>query len=169
MTDAKVIGPRTGGGVQLRRPSSLTWTKERQAEFLAELAATCNVAASARAVGISEKTVYKKRALDPAFREAWNAAQDQGYARLEMTMLRRAANGTFKTEWHGGKKVGRSREYPDRLGFQLLSLHHASVMARRQAKATAGDAATARERIEAKLKEMNERLGGGDYTNDRSG
>ena len=114
----------------------------------------------ARAGGISEKTVYKKRALDPAFRAAWNAAQDQGYARLEMTMLRRAANGTFKTEWHGGKKVGRSREYPDRLGFQLLSLHHASVMARRQATATEGDAATARARIEAKLAEMNERLGG---------
>ena len=155
------IGPRTGGGAQLRRPSSLTWPIEGQQEFLAELAATCNVAASARAVGISEKTVYKKRALDPEFRAAWDAALDQGYARLEMTMLRRATHGTFKTEWHGGKRVGRSKEFSDRLGFQLLNLHRASVMGRRQAAVVEGDAEAARARIEAKLAEMNARLGGG--------
>ncbi len=75
------IGRRAGGGVQLRKASPTAWTVERQQEFLAELAGTCNVTASARAAGVSEKTAYRRRALDPEFRAAWDAAQDQGYAR----------------------------------------------------------------------------------------
>ena len=159
MAEPKTIGRRSGGGAQLRLAHPLRWDEEIQQGFLAELARTANVTASARAVGMSEKTAYRHRAQDASFRAAWAAALDDGYAKLETMLLGRAMNGTFKAVWYGGKKVGRTKEYSDRLALQLLAVHRAAVMDGRRGSDPA-DVVAVRARIEEKLAEMNRRLGG---------
>jgi hypothetical protein len=67
--------------------------KARREIFLGHLAATCNVTASAAAAGISFSAVYRCRMRDPEFREAWEQALEQGYARLEAALLLRATGG----------------------------------------------------------------------------
>ena len=49
--------------------------------FLDHLAQTANVAASARAAGVSSNAVYAERRRTPAFRDAWALALAEGYAR----------------------------------------------------------------------------------------
>jgi hypothetical protein len=62
----------------------------RQKLFVEHLAATCNVEASARAAGVTQRCVYYRRMRDSDFREAWRRALEQGYARLEAELLERA-------------------------------------------------------------------------------
>ena len=63
---------------------------KRQKAFLSALAASCNVKAAAAASGVCRKTVYVRRRADAAFRAAWFEALDEGYARLELLLLKRA-------------------------------------------------------------------------------
>ena len=65
----------------------------RKRRFLELFAATCNAKASARATGVSGSTIYAHRAKDPVFRAAWEAALEQGYARLEAELVRQASEG----------------------------------------------------------------------------
>ena len=159
MAEAAAPGRRRGGGTQVRRPRPEHWNDTVQQAFLAHLAATANVSASARAAGMTDQTCYRHRRSDAGFRAAWAAALDEGYVRLEAMLLRRAINGTFKTVWHSGKRVGRQKEYPERLALHLMSRHRPAVMAGRAA-AEEEDVAATRARIEARLAEMNRRLGG---------
>jgi len=75
--------------------------KARREAFLEHLAATCNVTASAAAVGISFSAIYRCRMRDPEFREAWVQALEQGYARLEAALLLRATSGGAAPEVRG--------------------------------------------------------------------
>ena len=134
------------------------WTAERQARFLAELAATANVSASARAAGMSEASVYRLRRRSAAFCDAWAVALREGYDRLEMMLLDRAMNGVVKPVWHGGKQVGSITEYSDRLALTLISAHRAAV--RGGAALPIEEPGVARARIEERLAEMNLRMGG---------
>lgn len=135
------------------------WTKVKRDAFLAELAATANVRASARAVGMSEGCVYRLRLRSTEFRRDWEAALREGYARLELVMLERAINGRDEA----GLNAGKMADYSDRLGLALLAAHRATV---RGEDAPAGktdrktDKGAARRRIEAKLAEMSRRMGG---------
>ena len=91
-------GPRGTGvlvgkdGPQLIRTTGHRWSEEAEALFLDHLAATCNVTASAEAAGFSREAIYKRRRHDPGFAERWQAALEQGYARIEMALVRRAAD-----------------------------------------------------------------------------
>lgn len=133
------------------------WTKGKRDAFLAELAATANVRASARAVGMSEGCVYRLRLRSTEFRRDWEAALREGYARLELVMLERAINGT---DAEAGKAAGKMADYSDRLGLALLAAHRATVRGEETPKAEKTDKGAARRRIEAKLAEMNRRMGG---------
>ncbi len=77
-------------GVQVIRSKGERWTDEAEAMFLDHLAASCNVTASAEAAGFTNYSAYKRRRTDPAFAQAWQAALEQGYARIEMALVRRA-------------------------------------------------------------------------------
>jgi hypothetical protein len=82
---------RPYGGVQVAETGRKLFGKERQRVFLEYLAATCNVARSAAAAGVTPQCVYARRMKDAVFREGWGLALEQAYARLEARLLEAAA------------------------------------------------------------------------------
>jgi hypothetical protein len=77
-------------GRQLVCSTGKRWSDAAEALFLDNLAASCNVTASVRAAGFTPAAVYKRRRNDPGFAQRWEAALEQGYARLEALLLQRA-------------------------------------------------------------------------------
>jgi hypothetical protein len=77
-------------GPQLIRTSGKRWSDQAEAQFLDLLAASCNVSASADGAGFSKNAVYQRRRDDPAFAQRWQAALEQGYARIELLLVQRA-------------------------------------------------------------------------------
>ncbi|KQU53085.1 hypothetical protein ASG67_09590 [Sphingomonas sp. Leaf339] len=59
----------------------------RRQRFLEVLAATANVARAARETGVEARACYRLRQRDAGFAAAWEAALDEGYARLEALLL----------------------------------------------------------------------------------
>jgi hypothetical protein len=110
-----------------RKPKRVRWSAKREATFLETLAQTANVAASARAAGLSDSSVYRHRQTSDAFRAKWAVALAEGFERLETMMLDRALNGTEKPVWYGGKRVGTITEYSDRTALALLAHHRGTV------------------------------------------
>lgn len=90
--------------------------------FLEELAATCNVTHSAKVAGVVVGTPYNHRMRDPAFRAAWEAALEQGYAKLEAEMLARA---TRTIAFDGDRP--REGEIDWDKGMDLLRMHRAQA------------------------------------------
>jgi hypothetical protein len=158
--------PRKRAPVAKRKKKPAAWTADKKATFLAKLVSTANVSASARACRMSESAVYRLRQRSPEFRAAWAAALREGYARLELMMLERAMHGIEKPVYHAGKQVGTYREFPDRNYMTLLTAHRGAVMGETPPKETPTDPAELRERILAKLAEMNRRLQGDVGAND---
>jgi hypothetical protein len=138
----------------LKKPAR--WSQTRQQIFLDHLAASSNVAASERRAGMSAGSAYRLRVQSPEFREAWQAALQEGYGRLELGMLERAMKGTVKRVEKGGE-VTETVEYSDRLAMALLSAHRSAVKGPMLVVAPVSDA---RERLARKLSEMNRRMGG---------
>ena len=77
-------------GIQIVATKGGRWSDEAEAIFFNQLAATCNVELSARACGFSAQAVYRRRRKDPVFHRRWEATIKQGYAALEMLLVRRA-------------------------------------------------------------------------------
>lgn len=90
------------------------WTRRMKAEFLDELAATCNVAASAAAIGVSATSVYALRRRDDAFADAWQEALAQGYQMLETQLVGHALTGGGAGE---GQRLATGD--PDRPGLDV--------------------------------------------------
>ena len=84
----------SGGGrrVQIGRARAHQWTARVEARFLAALAATCNVKAACAEVGMHAPSAYAHRKRWRAFAAAWDAAIDEGYARIEIALLERGCN-----------------------------------------------------------------------------
>lgn len=117
------IVPGCNRQLHVRRRRRNLFGKARKAVFLEHLAATCNVQASAAVAGVAVQTVYNHRMKDAEFRAGWNAAIEQGYARLEAALLARAAAGEGRLEI-GGDKIVDGAEAPERIdwdkGMELL-------------------------------------------------
>jgi hypothetical protein len=79
-------------GFKVVRSTGARWTDEAAGRFLDCLAASCNVMLSAEQAGFRAETIYKRRREDPVFARRWQAALEQGYARIEMALVRRAAD-----------------------------------------------------------------------------
>jgi hypothetical protein len=94
------IVPGCNRQLHVRKRRHAYFGKERREAFLAHLAATCNVTASAEAAGVRVSTVYAHRMRDTAFRETWALALEQGYARLEAALIERASRGIDRAELH---------------------------------------------------------------------
>ena len=129
MEDRDEIVPGTHRYLHKRRRRHAYFGRERRQAFLEHLAATCNVAASAEAAGISHSCVYAARMRDAGFRADWAAAVEQGYARLEVELLARAARE--RPPVRGAKAV----EGPDARGeidwdkaMDLLRHHQRGVL-----------------------------------------
>lgn len=90
----RVRGARNRRLVQVKT-NGAQWSDVAEEEFFDHLAATCNVSASAAAVGFSTFTVYRQRRMRPDFAARWQAAIEQGYARLEAALIE-AANDSLQ-------------------------------------------------------------------------
>ncbi len=94
-----------GGG----RTGVCARTQGRRNRFLAVLAETCSVALAARMAKRTLSTCYRWRAEDEAFAAAWDAAIEDGYARLEVGLLEHALAKIERGDVDGGEAPG-SRE-----------------------------------------------------------
>lgn len=130
LTPNKPKKRRTPSGYALK-----DWTKAKQDKFLATLAQTANVTASARAVRFREAAAYDFRRRSPAFRVAWHEALCEGYARLELMMLERAMAALRPAAEGDVADPARSKveEYSNKLAIGLLSAHRATVRGERAA------------------------------------
>lgn len=81
------VGIGVGGNRRMIATKTGKLTAAVQQRFLNTLAATSNVAASARAIEVSVGRLYARRATDPAFAAAWERALAISYERLEQAML----------------------------------------------------------------------------------
>jgi len=142
--------PKSGPRAAARRPAFATWSKV----FLAELAATSNVAASARKAGVERSAAYDARRTSPEFNRQWQEALCEGYDHLEMDLLHRLRTGEVKPP--AGAKKG-TRTFDNATAFRLLAAHRDSA-ARQRAVRSNRDAAAIVESINRKLGLMRQRL-----------
>ena len=68
------------------------WNAEVEAEFFAALAATGNVKAAARTIGMSSTALYNRRKLWPAFDARWDEVVLLASQRLALQLLTSASN-----------------------------------------------------------------------------
>lgn len=145
------IGKAAIGDTRGVRPSAAQMT-----QFLEALAESSNVAASARAAGMSGNAMYRERRRNAGFAARWHEALCEGFARLEAELLSEALvapSGNVKDA------TLKSRAQKYRLGLALLAAHRAAV---RGAKLPGGGCAatqgSAKERLRAKLYAMQEQM-----------
>jgi len=134
------------------------WTQEKRAQFLEELAQTANVVRSARAAGMPDYKAYRERRANPEFRAKWDAALDEGFDKLELLLLERATYGDAVPP-EGEAKVGeKQRAIPTALAMSLLKLRESRRAKSPPQRPMRGQ--KLRDQIEARLAEINRRLGG---------
>lgn len=139
------------------------WSKDEMAQFVAVLAEGCNVTEAARAAGRCRQRAYERRRADPAFARAWDMALEQGYAEIELMLMRASLFGTESEETildSVGAVKGRKVKRGVNLGvaLRLFQLHRERVARIRAEEADrAGDGpdgADARRRVDAMLDDI---------------
>ncbi|RJF90775.1 hypothetical protein [Sphingomonas cavernae] len=159
------------GRFQRSPPRDTDWTPEKRTIFLETLAMSSNVTRSVKAAGMALPGVYRLRDRDEGFRRAWAEALAEGYAQLELEMLRRARFGAEKTIFEGPERTQKLviHSYADGYALRLLAQHRVSANLQR-ALASGLTPQNAEERstaeglaqLRAMLAEMREREGCGD-------
>lgn len=134
-----------------------SFTLAKQEIFFAELAATCNVTASARKAGVSKQTVYAHRRASAGFRARWALAVREAYANLELAMLERALNGTVKTVTRADGSVDKTHEYPNAVALTLLRRHQ-ELAAEVGTEHDPANVEELRERLANKIERLRKRL-----------
>ena len=142
-------GARTARAAPIKAPTFAQWSKI----FLAELAITSNVTASAARAGICKSQAYEARRLRPEFNRAWQQALCEGYDNLEMELLHRLRSGEVKPA--AGAKRG-VRAFDNANAFRLLAAHREAA-ARYRAIRSNQDAEAIVLSINAKLEQMRQR------------
>jgi len=107
--------------------------------FLAELAATGNVSAAARAAGVNRDTPYGRRQTDPAFAAAWDSSLEEACDLLELEARRRAFAGVVEPVFYKGAECGRINKYSDTLMIVLLKAHRPEKYRERVATEHSGE------------------------------
>lgn len=122
--------------------------------FLAALADTSNVAASARRANVDVSTAYHRRRQDHEFNRQWQMALCEGYDNLEMELLYRLRTGELKPP-SGAKRAARS--FDNATAFRLLAAHRESA-ARERARRDHVSADEIRASIDRKVEELRRRV-----------
>lgn len=94
-----------GGYARLVRTSGARWSEAAEKVFLDVLAASCNVKMAADASGFSTRAIYKRRMKCAAFHRRFEAAREQGFARLEMELIRTAADSMEGIEFDADRPL----------------------------------------------------------------
>ena len=115
-------GP-TGRG-QLVKTGGAQWSDEAEEMFFDQLGATCNVRASAAAVGFTTFTVYRQRRLRPEFAARWRTVLEQSYARLEMAMVQAALDSLDDADFADERPLPKMTVEQ---AMNLLKLHRAEA------------------------------------------
>ena len=164
LTLAKATNGDRHGQAQKRRVRKDGWTMERRARFLEALSESCNVAEACRAAGMNKRNAYALRRRDPAFAAEWAEALEQGYAELEMLLLRQAIFGSTTTETLDGADASRARvktvhSFPHAIALRLLLAHRSGVDAFRDRQGIERPgSAEVQEDIMRRIDEVRERL-----------
>ena len=125
-------------------------------QFLESLAESSNVAASARAAGVTGNAMYRERRRNAGFAARWHEALCEGFARLEAELLSEALvapSGNVKDA------TLKSRAQKYRLGLTLLAAHRSAVRGAKLPGGSGGGATqgSAKERLRAKLDDIRAR------------
>ena len=123
--------------------------------FLAHLAETSNVSASARKAGVTTSFIYTLRRDDPGFADQWFAALCEGYDNLEMDLLHRLRSGDLDKP--GAKS---RRKFENATATRILAAHRQTVSrlkARQQDNSEDDIIASINARIDA-MRERDEAL-----------
>ena len=94
------------GRAKLVKTGGYQWSDEAEEAFFDHLSATCNVRASAEAVGFTTFTVYRQRRLRPEFAERWRVVLEFAFDRLEMALVKAAQDSL------DGLEFGEDRPIP---------------------------------------------------------
>jgi len=125
---APANAPATGGASPntslTRVPNHREWTREKQAEFLRQLAATHCVSTAARSVGMARQSAYRlrNRLQGEPFDIAWACAFRRQYDALAEAALDRAMNGVEVPHYYKGELVGTHRVFNETLTVAMLAL-----------------------------------------------
>lgn len=106
----------------------------RQRErFLEHFAETLNVSAAAKAAACGRSTVYRLRAEDAGFAEAWAQAEGEAVDRLEGVALEIATRGALEERFDASGRLveSRRRQDPQMVRF-LLSAHRPDTYSEKQ-------------------------------------
>ena len=112
------------GRAQRIKTGGYQWSDEAEEAFFDHLGATCNVCASAEAVGFTTFTVYRQRRLRPEFAARWQAVLEQGYAALEMALVQAALDSLDGVEFYGDRPIPKMTVEQ---AMNLLKLHRAEA------------------------------------------
>lgn len=148
--------------VQRRRVRKDGWTEKRKKIFLDHLAATSNVRRSAAEAGIGSNSAYRLRFRDESFRAQWDAALEQGYARIEAMLLERVFDAHPEEPSDGERFAHRMQAMDSSLALTLLKQRDARKQGVARGGKRPGKASIDELRAEiAKwLSGLNKRLGG---------
>ncbi len=130
-------GGKAGGRLQVRKAAKGGWTPAKRAAFLEHLAATCNVAASARAVGMAPRGAHALKARDAVFAADWAGAIEAAYETLEARLLAYAlgeAEGEAEAEANGvadgdAEADSRGAHFDPRVAVQALGFRRRDAAA----------------------------------------
>lgn len=89
---ADEVVSRSKTGVCVMKAGADRWSAGKERRFLDALGATANVRAAAAAAGVSCTAVYRRRRVEAAFAERWQASLEQGWARVEAALVHAAAS-----------------------------------------------------------------------------
>lgn len=146
-----------GGGRPQMKDKKRGFTAAKREIFFAELAATCNVSASARRAGVCKATVYAHRRACAAIRARWAVAVRESYANLELAMLERALNGSVKTVTRADGSIDKTHEYPNAVALTLLRRHQ-ELAAEAGAEHDPANVGELRARLAGKIERLRKRL-----------
>lgn len=110
--------PNTSNHSMLPRPTGALY-----ALFFEQLAKTCNITASAAAIGVSRQHVHHLRRTRKDFAKSWDDAIQQATDALEAAARGRAMDGYQRPVYQRGELVGYEPCYSDALMITLLKAH----------------------------------------------
>jgi hypothetical protein len=133
-----------------------------QKAFIAHLAQTANVSASARVAGVTTGPVYDLKKKSAAFREKWIEALAEGYARLEANLLAEALAPPASNMKDSTLK---QKQLKTRIGMALLAAHKGTVRGEaKPAPSRSRDPKEVQRRLDARFAAMRKRLSDDDST-----
>lgn len=103
------------------------WKKSVKLQrFIVKFSEHGNCTQACEFVGISRVAIWSRRQSDPAFEQAYLAAEACGTQALKDEAHRRAYRGVLKSVYHKGEIVGLQREYSDTLLMFMIKKHDPS-------------------------------------------